>query len=139
MSNHTFRCYDRHTYEGFTLLEVMVAISIMAVVLIAVYRMPSQSILMNSDVKFYTIAPLLAQGHLAEIEMETLKEQTSNAGDCGDEFPGFTWSLSIADVESEALVDTAGDLKKVDLIISLNQGENTYSLRTYRFVRDGDK
>ena len=134
MKVHDVRCHESHA--GFTLLEVMVAVSIMAIVLIAVYRMHSQSILMHNDVKFYTVAPLLAQGKLAEIEMETVKEQTNDSGDCGDEFPGFTWSLSIADVESEALGDTAEDLKKIDLIISFNQGENSYSLRTYRFVRD---
>ena len=137
--NHNSRCLEKNAYKGFTLLEVMFAVSIIAIVLTAVYRMHSQTIFMKNDIRFYTIAPLLAQSKLAEIEMETFKEKTNDAGDCGDDFPNFSWSLSVDDVASEALGDTAEDLKKVDLIISFNRGEKTYSLRTYRFVVDGDK
>lgn len=131
---HYFRCQE--SQAGFTLLEVMVAVSIMAIVLTAVYRMHFQSILMHNDARFYTFAPLLAQSRLANFELESLKEQTNAAGDFGDSFTDYKWSLSIEDVESEALGDTAKDLKKVDITVSLNNDESSYSLRAYRFARD---
>jgi len=51
---------------GFTLLEVMVALAVMSIVLVSVYRMHSQSLTMNTAARFYTLAPMLAQGKMAE-------------------------------------------------------------------------
>jgi prepilin-type N-terminal cleavage/methylation domain-containing protein len=47
--------------SGFTLLEVMVAMAIMAIVLVSVYRMHSQTLTMNMAARFYTQAPMVAQ------------------------------------------------------------------------------
>ena len=58
---------NRHIASGFTLLEVMVAMAIMAIVLVSVYRMHSQTLTMNSASRFYTLAPLLAQSKLAQL------------------------------------------------------------------------
>ncbi|MBW2583428.1 MAG: prepilin-type N-terminal cleavage/methylation domain-containing protein, partial [Deltaproteobacteria bacterium] len=52
---------------GFTLLEVMVAMAIMAIVLVSVYRMHAQTLAMNTANRFYTQAPMLAQGKLAQL------------------------------------------------------------------------
>ncbi len=118
---------------GFTLLEIMVAISIIAIVLVAVYKMHSQTIYMSTNARFYTTAPLLAQKKMAEIELRS-NEQTDGSGDFGDEFPGYKWRVSIDDVESEALGDAAEDLKKIDVTVSFNDDELTYSFRTYGFL-----
>jgi len=42
---------------GFTLLEVMVALSVMSIVLVSVYRMHSQSLTMNTAARFYPRLP----------------------------------------------------------------------------------
>ena len=121
--------------NGFTLLEIMVAVSIMAVVLISVYRMHAQTISMNNIAKFHSAAPLLAQRTLAEFEMAESDEQASDSGDFGDEFPGYTWTLSVDEVVSDYLETVAEDMKKVDITVSFNEGEDRYRLRAYRFVR----
>ncbi|MFO7972965.1 MAG: prepilin-type N-terminal cleavage/methylation domain-containing protein [Desulfobacterales bacterium] len=54
--------------SGFTLLEIMVALSIIAIVLVSVYKMQAQSISMIYASKFYATAPLLAQLKIAEVE-----------------------------------------------------------------------
>ena len=46
------------TLSGFTLLEVMIALAVMSIVLVSVYRMHSQSLTMNTAARFYTLAPL---------------------------------------------------------------------------------
>ena len=121
---------------GFTLLEIMVAISLMAIVLVTVFNMHLQTINMNSFVKFDTIAPMLAQKKMAEIEKDALKDSTGDSGEFGDKYPGFTWLVSVEGIESEALGEAAVDVKKIDITVSFNNDEFIYNLRTYRLVRD---
>jgi general secretion pathway protein I len=121
---------------GFTLLEIMVSISIIALVLVSVYRLHAQTISMHQSARFYTTAPLLAQNKMAEFEIKPLDELTDDSGSFADEFPGYSWKVAINDVESETLGSTAEDLKKIDIIVSFNQDEFTYDLRTYRFFTE---
>ena len=122
--------------EGFTLLEVMTAISIMAIALISVYKMHSQTIVMANTARFYTTAPFLAQSKISEIESKSDDELSDSSGDFGDKFPQYNYNISINDVESELLGNTTNDLKKIDIIISYNSDEFIYRLRTYRFVQE---
>ena len=121
---------------GFTLLEVMVALAIMSIVLVSVYRMHSQSLAMNTAVRFYTQAPMLAQSKMVEIEALSSSAFPEDSGDFGEEFPGYGWKASIADVTSEILGEVAEDLKQVDITVSLNENQFVYNLRTYRFQRE---
>ena len=118
---------------GFTLLEIMVSVSIIAIVLVSIYKMQAQTISLNYEARFYATAPLLAQFKMTEQETKSLEDLTSDSGNFGDDFPGYSWSMAVDDVESEALSDTAKDLKKIDVTIFLNNDEFTYNLRTYRF------
>jgi general secretion pathway protein I len=122
--------------RGFTLLEVMVALSIIAIVLVSVYRMHAQTVSMNNEVRFYATAPMLAQLKMAEIESENLKDIGDDSGDFGDEFPDYRWNIVIDDVESTALENIAKDLKKIDLHISSNNDEFIYNLRAYKYLKD---
>ena len=114
----------------------MVSISIIAIVLVSVYRLHAQTISMHQSARFYTTAPLLAQNKMAEFEIKPLDELTDDSGSFADEFPGYSWKVAINDVESETLGSTAEDLKKIDIIVSFNQDEFTYDLRTYRFYSE---
>ena len=121
---------------GFTLLEIMVAVSIIAIVLVSVYKMHAQTLSMNYTARFYTTAPLLAQRKMAELEITSLKDLAEDAGDFGDDFPNYRWNVAVNDVESEALGQNAANLKKIDVTIALNNDELTYSLRTYKLYRE---
>jgi general secretion pathway protein I len=130
------RIEERDQKKGFTLLEVMVALSIIAIVLVSVYRMHAQTVSMNNEVRFYVTAPMLAQIKMAEIKSESLEDIGDDSGDYGDEFPDYRWNIVIDDVESTALGNIAKDLKKIDLIISLNNDEFTYNLRAYKYFKN---
>jgi general secretion pathway protein I len=121
---------------GFTLLEVMVALAVMSIVLVSVYRMHSQSLTMNASARFYTLAPMLAQGKMAELETLSSGVFPEDSGDFGEQFPGYSWKTSVADVSSEILGEVAEDLKRVDISVSLNENQLVYSLRTYTFHRE---
>jgi len=132
-SNLQRRTRNLQSDFGFTLLEIMVAVSIIAIVLVSIYKMQAQTISMNYEARFYATAPMLAQFKMTEQETKSLEDLTSDSGNFGDDFPGYSWSMAVDDVESEALGNTAKDLKKIDVTIFLNNDEFTYSLRTYRF------
>jgi len=137
-SNHQYRKARPRSQRisfGFTLLEVMIALSVMAIVLVSVYRMHSQSLTMNTAARFYTQAPILAQGKMAELEVLSSGAFPENSGDFGEQFPGYSWKTSVADITSEILGEVAEDLKRVDITVSLNENQFVYSLRTYRFQK----
>jgi general secretion pathway protein I len=124
------------TLSGFTLLEVMIALAVMSIVLVSVYRMHSQSLSMNTAARFYTLAPLLAQNKIAELEALSSDGFPNDSGDFGEQYPGYSWQISITDVSSEVLGEVANDLKRIDLTVSYNNNQFSHSLRTYRFQRE---
>ena len=124
------------TLSGFTLLEVMIALAVMSIVLVSVYRMHSQSLSMNTAARFYTLAPLLAQNKMAELETLSSDGFPNDSGDFGEQYPGYSWQTSITDVSSEVLGEVANDLKRIDLTVSYNNNQFSHSLRTYRFQRE---
>ena len=72
--------------SGFTLLEVMVALSIISVVLIAVFRLYAQTISMNHLLAFNTRAPFLAQQKMAQWTAMPADEMGDDSGGFGDDF-----------------------------------------------------
>ena len=136
--NNFLKTFCTKTYRsstGFTLLEIMVAISIIAIVLVTVYRMHAQTISMNFISRFQTNAPMLAKKVLTEIETKPVDDLADVSGDFGKEFPGYNWQVSVKEVESEALGEIAKDLRQIEVIVSLNEDEDVYNIRSYKFFR----
>jgi general secretion pathway protein I len=123
-----------HSSRGFTLLEVLIALSVIAIVLVGVYRLYTQNLIMAESQRFYSMAPLLAQNKLAEIEMEGEEGFNSGSGSFGEDYPGFTWEVEIDEATSETLGEFAAALKKIDLTVGYGQNEFVYHVRTYRYV-----
>ena len=119
---------------GFTLLEILVAMSIITFALIAIFKLYTQTISMNQLLSFNTTAPFLAQKKMAEQTSMPGKELSDNTGDFGEDFPGYTWAVSVEEVLSEVL--ETEDLKKIDIRVSMNGDEHVYYHRRYRFLRD---
>lgn len=111
----------------------MVAVSIIAIVFISVFRLHTQTLAMSGSVRFYATAPMLAQSKLAELESKSTELLSDDSGGFGDDFPGYRWEIGVSDVTSEILEDTANDLKQIDLAVSFEG--ILYRLRTYRFLR----
>jgi general secretion pathway protein I len=122
------------TDAGFTLLEVMVAVAIMAIVLVAVFRLHAQTIAMSGAARFYTTAPFLAEDALARMEFTAANQLGGDSGEFGDAFPGFTWRAEVETVESEYLGQVAEDLKRIDLTVVYEPEGLSYPIRTYRMI-----
>ena len=138
--NASERPPDRRTrLSGFTLLEVMVALGIMAIVLTSVYRLQAQTLSMSLESRFYAQAPLLARSALTRYEETARREQrplATDQGDFGREFPGYAWKIAVDEAPSQTLgADISRDMKRIQVIVTLNGGQYAYGMRTYRFVR----
>lgn len=121
---------------GFTLLEVMVAMSIIAIALSAVLGSQSQSVYLATDAKFSTTAALLAQGRIAELASTDIEKLASGSGDFGDDFSGYAWEVTIKDAffyEPERVSDY---LKQIDLSVYWGEDKRfQYNLRRYLFFQ----
>jgi general secretion pathway protein I len=122
--------------SGFTLLEVMIAMAIMAIVLVSVYRLHSQTLTMATANRFYTQAPLLAQSKMAQLEAISSGVVSGDSGDFGDKFPGYGWSVSTEEVSSEVLGEAAEELKRIDVTVTLNGNEYEHTIRLYRMMSE---
>jgi general secretion pathway protein I len=98
--------------------------------------MQSQTLSMTTANRFYTIAPMLAQGKMAQLETASDDIIAEDSGDFGEKFPGYSWSVATAEVSSEALGEVGKDLKQIEVTVALNENEYVYSIRTYRLMRN---
>jgi len=123
---------------GFTLLEVMVALSIISIVVTAVFGLQSQTVVLNTNVQFDTKAPFLAQFKIAEIIADISNQSEDQAGDFSDEFSGYAWRSSVKDIESESetIGSFAEKMKRIDVSVTFNEEEFVYTLTTYWFVQE---
>jgi general secretion pathway protein I len=126
---------NRSLDHGFTLLETMISLSIIAIALTVLLTSQSQSLSLGGEAKFITTASLLAQDKMAEIEAMDVKELMSDSGDFGDDFPGYRWEIE----SNQAPVLDSENLNKYLKQINLNvffggDSRYKYTLRLYRFV-----
>ena len=120
--------------SGFTLLEVMIAMAIIAIALVAVFGSQSQSLSLANEAKFNTTAALLAQSKIAEIAAEKPEDLASESGDFGEDFADYHWDLTVSDV-SFGEEEVSEHVKQIDLSLSYGEhGQYQYRLRLYRFV-----
>lgn len=115
--------------KGFTLLEVMIAMAILAITLVVVFQSQSQSISMTGRARFETTAAFLAQSKMAEIEAANPEEIGSDSGDFGDDFPDYSWRVDVTETEIELL-------KKIEVKVVNERmtSNNSFRLVLYRLV-----
>ena len=113
--------------SGFTLMEVMIAMTILAIALVAIFQSQSQSIAMSTDSRFMTTASLLAQSKMVEVETASTLDNQTKDGDFGPDYPQYTWHLEIGDTQLP-------QFKKIEVTVTnklfINRG--TYTLLLYK-------
>lgn len=90
---------------GFTLLEVMVAMSILALSLVAISGINANSFEASNYARGITVATLLARSKMIDIEMELEKDgfPTNDLADDGDfseeGYPAVRWTATIREIK----------------------------------------
>ncbi|MGD0021076.1 MAG: type II secretion system minor pseudopilin GspI [Smithellaceae bacterium] len=115
--------------NGFTLVEVLFAMAILAIALIAVFQSQSQSISMSTESRFMTTASLLAQSKMVEVEAGSTVANHSEDGDFGPDYPQYTWHLEASDTQIP-------QFKKIEVTVTnkLFVNGGTYKLVLYKTV-----
>jgi len=80
----------RRASPGFTLLEVLVAMCIIAIAFGAIYRAQAQGITMTGEARDVTKAGLLAQDKMAVLT-SSVPQYGLRRGNFGSQWPGFSW------------------------------------------------
>jgi general secretion pathway protein I len=113
--------------KGFTLMEVMVAMAILAIALVSIFQLQSQSISMATDSRFMTTAALLAQSKMVEVETRPSLSNQSEDGDFSTDYPQYTWHLVISDTQLQ-------QFKKIEVTVTnkLFLRRGTYKLVLYK-------
>lgn len=99
--------FDPSDGRGFTLLEVMVAVAILAIALVAILKANVQSLDTLIETKERTTVSMLAASKMAEVEAVGAADWSEFQGDFGEDYPGFTWRVETAPTEVERLVRVA--------------------------------
>lgn len=112
--------------SGFTFLEVLVAVAIIAIAFVTLIGSQSQSVSVAGDSRFNVDASLLAQQKLAELASAGFDEIYSESGNFEETHPAYWWKTDVRNLsEDETGVPGSGDLLKlVELTITLGEEGN---------------
>jgi type II secretion system protein I len=122
----------RPTFGGFTLLETLIALSVAATVLTAVYRLNAQSIAMTNRAGFQNKAALLAQEKMTALMLE--KEYTrmmSDEGSFDDAFADWRWRAHMTPVDGPALNPDGHRMMQIEVSVFRAGRPDPYRLRAY--------
>lgn len=122
---------------GFSLLEVMISLSILAITLVTLYSSQSRSLSYTAETLFNTQGPLLSSQKLAELSL-TAGQITTEEGDFGENFPGYTWKIETEEADfdsSELLSSLSLALQKIILTITDADSGFAYTTISYLQIR----
>jgi prepilin-type N-terminal cleavage/methylation domain-containing protein len=84
--------------EGFTLIEIVISLGLIAVALLVVFHLQAQNLDLQSEAQFMTIAKGLLQGRMSQIASRETLSESASTGDIGEDFPDFTYREEISEV-----------------------------------------
>lgn len=122
-------------FRGFTLLEVMIAVSILSIGFFAVYSLFLQSVAASEEARFKQQAAFLSS--LKESAWAKAPSEISrDEGDFGDDYPGWRWRLTPSKVENKEFEAVVKRLTRVRLEVFQEGGPRHYSVTHYLFVTE---
>ena len=123
-------CRKALRVRGFTLLEVMIALGILAIGLVVLLQAHVMNLKMLAHSQLRTRAMMLTEKRIAELETGKT-ESGEREGDFGKLHPGFFWKEFITPVRIGNMV--LSGLSRVEVIVSWKEGlrEQEVKLITY--------
>ncbi len=115
---------------AFSLIEVMCAILIMGIALVALTRGITTALASTKDAEVATVVPDLAAGQLETVRAEGVLTDQTTEGDFGETFHKFKYEQTISPTELDGL-------HQVEVTIEdAHTGAPLYKLTTYLFDND---
>jgi general secretion pathway protein I len=121
----------RH-HSGFSLIEVMVAVLILAIALTGLVHGITTALASSKESELQTVAALFAQGKIEELRATGILEDGSEDGDCGAMLTLYRWR------ETVSSTDISG-LHNVSVVVEhTKSGREIFELKTMLFSPDDD-
>ena len=115
--------------HGFTLLEIIICLGLIALVLVAVFHLQAQNLDLQSEAQFMTTATCLLQERLSQIQAQEKIEEGTNSGDFGKDYPDYVYKQEVSEVpDTETLYKV-----KVAVILERDKARRDLWLETYLY------
>jgi len=115
--------------RGFTLLEIVICLGLLALVLMAVFHLQAQNLDLQSEAQFMTTATCLLQERISQIQAVERIEEGTNSGDFGKDYPDYTYKQEVSEVpDTETLYRV-----KVTVILERDKASKDLWLETYLY------
>jgi len=125
--------------KGFTLIEIMVSLAVLAIALASVFKLQSSTIALAEAGHFKSSAPMLARRQLAELAQNNFEPEQFE-GEFENDFTGYSWTCEIetgadhGNWENILSGKRPEQLKRILLTIYSPGRERRFTLETWRFV-----
>ena len=127
--------------KGFTLLEIMVALAVLAIVLASLFRLQSSTVELSRTANFRSLAPILARQALALLADQNYSPNETS-GEFEDAFTGYSWDCELDTGASGGRLsdflsqDQADRLVNIRLAVYSPGKDIKFTLQTWRFIND---
>lgn len=118
---------------GFTLLEVLIAVALLAMALVPLLGSMNASLNLAYSAKMKTIATLLARERMTRVELAGFPELGDSTGDFGENAAAFSWKQSV--IEPPAGLD-ANTVREVKLWVLWSEGSTARAYQLTNFIVD---
>jgi len=113
---------------GFTLLEVMVALLIIATSFVVLLHSRNQSVVAADYARHVTVATLLASERMNDIEHEGFPDTGEDSSVFGDDFPEYTWKTIVSETPYE-------NIREVRVQALWGEGRSQRSMELVNYVK----
>ena len=123
----------RQCNKGFSLLEVMIALAIVAIALVSLLGLSNRSILVQDKIQQLTRATLLAQQLMSELELNVENSRLNweaKEDNFTEPFADFRWQVSYQDT-------LISQVKQVTVIVLWGEAEKNEQVQLVSFLPVG--
>ena len=121
------RLRRRQCASGFTLVEVIITAAVLTTSLVMIFRGLSVCMQAAKRSERYTVAAMLVQHKIAELEIEEELDNGEEQGDFEEQgHPGLRWRVVIEDAED------VENLQKVTITVSWPAGQSEQNIEVVR-------
>jgi len=127
--------YNRGSAAGFTLLELMIAMAVLAIALVALLSSQSRTVLVADSTDFAATS-----AHLGARQLSELLVEDPGAGPSGASFApphaGYFWEVERGAVplgQDSLPVEVADHLLRIDLVVGDERRTRSITITRYRF------
>jgi general secretion pathway protein I len=113
--------------QGFTLLEVMVALAILAITLVVIFSQQAAGIKVGSEARIITKATFVAQERMTTLITQERLPIGEEEGEVQEEIPPLKWKQMVEESATEGL-------HRVTVLVQWKEGERDRDLRLVTYV-----